>query len=441
MALPLTTISLYSYSPTLRLAPLIMKSLLRFMLVRSVFPPFKADIEALLPICEIAKAQRAYREAPSSLVQSSPRLSRFVNTFTVGPASRLLKELRSSSVLVSALAVLFPDTSSSLASPIEEKPDPEPEQPVDLPDTFSNVSLAGGPESDDEEIATSFAPVSDLFTWAKAETAAASSPDIRDPEAAMREHADRIKKQFEREAERVEAWTQRSALHVSATTTFKALTAALTKGQDEVEGAWLVGSRERSARTVLGWRSLGLLELTTAKSPSKRLAELSFGPSEAAFPLTAVHFPSPPSTVEAVSTVAINSDAITHKPADHVQLIIDVPLSPDAANDLNALQSAVFEADLVQLIFVPAEAALLADANAGIPSVWLIETLYRVVPTYWRHAGELLRREPGEQTIFEGPYERLAPEVLARIMELPESDGELAEGAKLEASGNEEIAA
>lgn len=37
---------------------MIMKSLLRFMLQRQVFPAHKAAIEALLPVCDIAKAQR-----------------------------------------------------------------------------------------------------------------------------------------------------------------------------------------------------------------------------------------------------------------------------------------------------------------------------------------------------------------------------------------------
>lgn len=47
-----------SYTPTLWISPMIMKSLLRFMLQRQVLPAHKAAIEALLPVCDIAKAQR-----------------------------------------------------------------------------------------------------------------------------------------------------------------------------------------------------------------------------------------------------------------------------------------------------------------------------------------------------------------------------------------------
>ena len=74
-------------------------------------------------------------------------------------------------------------------------------------------------------------------------------------------------------------------------------------------------------------------------------------------------------------------------------------------------------------MFVPSEPESISDSCA-VRSVWLIEQLYRVVPTYWRHGAELLRLEPGEQMSFAGPYAPIRPEVLARIMILPESEPE-----------------
>lgn len=341
------------------------------------------------------------------------------------PASRILKQICGSSLLVPAVSTLFPDTDSQLVSPIVEKPDPKPEEPIDLPDVFSNVSLAGGPESDDEGIANRFAPASEIITWAtEANVQQAEDAKPEDPEEAMRARAERIKKELEQAAQRVEAWTQPPADQEPATSVLKKVLAVLNKGARESEGVWRVGARERSARTLVSWKSLGLASFS---STSKRLVQVSLGPHEVDFPLTSMHLSPPSTTVEAVSAVEINSRELAHRLADPTTVLVDLALVDTVPDDLNALKSAILEADLVQLVFVPSEPestlASTLDPDA-VRSLWFIEQLYRVIPGYWRRGGELLRLEPGQQTSFAGPYAPIRPEVLARIMTLPESESE-----------------
>ena len=406
----------HSYTPTLWIAPMIMKSLLRFMLQRQVFPAHKAAIEVLLPVCDIAKAQR--ESFPRS--HATIELTALTSRAAVLPASRILKQICGSSLLVPAVSTLFPDTDSQLVSPIVEKPDPKPEESIDLPDVFSTVSLAGGPESDDEGIANRFAPASEIITWAtEANVQQAEEAKPEDPEEAMRARAERIKKELEQAAQRMETWTKPPAAQEPATSVLKKMLAVLNKGAREPEGVWRVGARERSARTLVSWKSLGLAAFSSA---SKRLVQVSLGPHEVDFPLTSMHLSPPSTTVEAVSAVEINSRE-AHRLADPTTVVVDLALVDTVPDDLNALESAVLEADLVQLVFVPSEPESTSDSYA-VRSLWLIEQLYRVVPAYWRHGGELLRLEPGQQRSFAGPYAPIRPEVLARIMTLPESEPE-----------------
>lgn len=350
------------------------------------------------------------------------------------PASRILEQICGSSLLVPAVSTLFPDTDSLLVSPIVEKPDREPEEPIDLPDLFSNVSLAGGPESDDEGIANRLAPASEIITWAtEAKAQQAEDAKSEDPEEAMRARAERIKKELEQAAQRIEAWTKPPANQEPATSVLKKVLAVLNKGTCEAEGVWRLGARERSARTIVSWKSLGLASFS---STSKRLVQVSLGPHEVDFPLTSMHLSPPSTTVEAVSAVEINSRSLEHSLADSTTVLVDLALVDTVPDDLNALKSAVLEADLVQIVFVPSEPESTLDSHA-VRSLWLIEQLYRVVPAYWRHGGELLRLEPGQQMSFAGPYAPIRPEVLARIMTLPESEPEEEEG---EAGAGEERA-
>ena len=413
---------------------MIMKSLLRFMLQRQVFPAHKAAIEVLLPVCDIAKAQR--ESFPRS--HATIELTALTSRAAVLPASRILKQICGSSLLVPAVSTLFPDTDSQLVSPIVEKPDPKPEEPIELPDMFSNVSLAGGPESDDEGIANRFAPASEIITWAtEANVQQAEAAKPEDPEEAMRARAERIKKELEQAAQRIEAWTKPPTNQEPATSVLKTVLAVLNKGAREPEGVWRVGARERSARTLVSWKSLGLAAFP---STSKRLVQVSLSPHEVDFPLTSMHLSPPSTTIEAVSAVEINSRELAHRLADPTIVVVDLALLDTVPDDLNALKSAVLEADIVQLVFVPSEPASISASTSysyAVRSLWLIEQLYRVIPAYWRHGGELLRLEPGQQMSFAGPYAPIRPEVLARIMTLPESEPEDAED---EAAAGEERA-
>ena len=60
------------YTPTLSLAPQIMKSFLRFMTTRKVIPGYDAEIEACVAVCDVAAKQRAL-SSPASPLRLSGR--------------------------------------------------------------------------------------------------------------------------------------------------------------------------------------------------------------------------------------------------------------------------------------------------------------------------------------------------------------------------------
>ena len=323
----------HSYTPTLWIAPMIIKSLLRFMLQRHVFPGHKVAIEALLPVCDIAKVQRESFGSHAKTERSAlTSRAAFVQCcLRVGSSIRSAARL-CSSLLVPAVSTLLPDTDSQLVSPLTEKPDPEPEEPIDLPDVFSNVSLAGGPEGDDEGIANRFAPASEIITWAtEANVQQAEEAKPEDPEEAMRARAERIKKELEQAAQRMETWTKPPADQEPATSVLKKVLAVLNKGAREPEGVWRVGARERSARTIVSWKSLGLAAFS---STSMRLVQVSLSPHEVDFPLTSMHLSPPSTTVEAVSAVEINSRKLAHRLADPTTVLVDLALVDTVPADL-----------------------------------------------------------------------------------------------------------
>ncbi|KPV74982.1 uncharacterized protein RHOBADRAFT_44499 [Rhodotorula graminis WP1] len=389
-----------AYTPTLSLAPPVIKSFFRFLAARDVIPGHNAGIEACVDVCNVAAKQ-------------------------LHPVQRLFKEVINASQLGPAVKRLFPSPDSTLSSPIVVVPD-FVARPADvLPDVFSNVSLAA-PDSDSDDDADEAQPRSSATaaavperSWPDAHRAPADAPPT-DPEDATRQRLERIRAQFEREAEAQRAWEDAERAHRprSSTAVLKAVvdTAQLAVGEGassesepEQEGTWRVGHKERCARELRGWE----LVAPAAASDGRRLVRLHLGPHERNFPLDASHEFPPLATREAVAALGGGQDAATlerDSSDSPLSLVVDLGESFNVSH-LDALVSppAVLECDLAQLVFVPFHSSP-SSSSPRVAELWTLAALHRLLPAYWRHGGELLRGDPGRPLSFPGEGYEVASE-------------------------------
>ncbi|GAA5897861.1 hypothetical protein JCM8208_003177 [Rhodotorula glutinis] len=375
-----------AYTPTLSLAPQVIKSFFRFMMARKVIPGHDVEIEACVAVCDVAAKQ-------------------------LFPVHRLFKEVINASQLGPAVKRLFPSTDSTLSSPIVVVPD---YVAVDiLPDVFSNVSLAV-PDSDsdvDGDEAPSPIAAADAVperSWPHAHPAPADDAPSLDPEDTTRLRLERIRAQFEREAKAQRAWEDAERAHRprSSTAVLKGVvgSAQLVGGEgsgvgseQEEEGTWRVGHKERCARELCGWE---LVAPASTSEEGRRLVHLHLGPHERTFPLDASHELPPLATREAVAALGGERDALERESSDSLlSLVVDLGPSFDLSH-LDALVSppAILECDLVQLVLVPSS----PTSSPRAAELWTLATLHRILPAYWRHGGELLRDDPGRQLSFPG---------------------------------------
>lgn len=347
----------------------------------------------------------------------------------VYPAQRVFKEILNASQLGPAVQRLIPSPDSTLSSPIVVVPD-FISQPADtLPDLFSNISLAA-PDSDLDVDAYDDAPSSSpaaaaagpVRSWPDAHPAPPDVPPTS-AEDTTRARLERIRAQFEREAEAQRAWedAERAARPKSSTAVLQSVLGAAQvigggKGargrceEDEKEGMWRVGYRERCARELRGWELLA--PAPASASDGRRLVRLHLGPHERTFALDATHDAPPLSTREAVAALGgPDADALeAHSGDSPLSLVVDLGTSFNTSH-LDALASppAILECDLAQLVFVPSSSAPPSTSSPHATELWTLAALHRLIPAYWRHGGELLRGEPGRQLSFPGEGYELGP--------------------------------
>ncbi|BGP16581.1 hypothetical protein JCM10213_000505 [Rhodosporidiobolus nylandii] len=370
------------YTRTLTLAPRIMTSFLKFHLSRNVFSAYKASIKACLAICAIAEEQLL-------------------------PAQTLFKTQATTASLPSAVNRLFPE--AGLTVPVPFVAD---HQPVDLAAGATSFSFDYDPSAIKEELYQLDPPAD----WASSKNSS--------PEADAIAHAERIKKQIELDAQTLEKWSRTSQSLPAIVEHFLRTAERLKLIEAGIAGTWMVGNRERSARTFLGWERLAGKTAkeaadARARAPLKRqeqegeagkaaaaehlLVRLKLGPHEGDFPLTEQHRSMPHATYEAVPDPDFAAKLEDHSLSSPIELVLDIPPTFNLDHFVS-LSSAVLEADLTQLVFVPATPPTSTSTypQPSASSVWLISSLYRVIPPYWREIKpDLLRDEPGRPRSFD----------------------------------------
>ncbi|GEM09952.1 rhoA GTPase effector DIA/Diaphanous [Rhodotorula toruloides] len=296
-------------------------------------------------------------------------------------------QLVNTSTLGSAVRVLFPDADSVLPSPIIDRPDPAKQLLADpLPDVSSAVSIVDDAEEDDElraEVASpEEMPAGDQAKQAKQEKEE-KEPD--EPEEKTRRRIAELEARFERGAMAMEACQKSGRKAETSTSVLKDALAKVYEGDEEVEGEWRVAVRERGARSLVGWEMI---------------------------------------YEGRVAPVAAGGDAGEQRPLEAEEHML--------VKHLDALNSSILEAYLSQLVFIPIPPNDTVETLAT--PLWIVDRRYRVIPSYWQHAGELLREEPGRTMSHPGGYGPLPQETLAKIEE--EMAAEEAEKARAGDAGD-----
>ncbi|GAA5887762.1 hypothetical protein JCM6882_000745 [Rhodosporidiobolus microsporus] len=465
------------YTPTLTLAPKIAGSFLKFQLARNVFPGYSEGIKACIEVCEMAGKQ---------LLPASILLKQLKNHD--GLSATISRLFTPSSTTTATISRLFTpsstttenggETASAFSLPIPFTPDPALLAADDAPDALHSVydisqkTLAEiermseqlGPQTEEEK------GKGDWAEWKKREgggsggkrgKAGGSKGEEgkrdKDQDEAVKEddeetaRLNRVKKQFELDAAARRKWTFRSRSTATAASQLAASTQRLSfvgEGKEKA-ASWILGSRERSARTLEGWEVVagtpvppsvgakgkalaqkqkeGQGEEKKPEGSDRLLVKLKFGAHEEGFPLTThIHAP-PASTLAALEKASLPPETAAHDLSSPVEVVVDLPAFFNLEH-LTTLHRALFEADLTQLVFVPTGAASTSSsaASASLPSLWVFTPLYRLVPPYWTHTTELLREEPREVGRAEWDVGEDAEKGLAKVRRKWEEEEERA---------------
>lgn len=368
----------------------------------------------------------------SQVVAPSPR-PLTVCPLAVHPAHLLLRQAVNVSTLGPGVRVLFPEADSILPSPIVDRPDPVKQINDPLPDVFSAVSIVDDADEDDELGAEVVAPP-EMPTWDQVKQAklGVEEKEPDDPEQRTRRRIAELKERFEREAKAMEAWQKCGRKERSSTSVLKDALGKLQPGEEEVEGEWRVGYRERSARSFVGWDLVyksKVVATTTdhnahqqeQQSDEHSLVKIQLSAHQRDFPVTdALFFPSL-ATQDALASLGNGDSILSHTLDEPLAVLLDLSPALDLKH-LDSLKSSILEADLTQLVFVP------TPPNDTVETLWIVDRLWRVIPSYWHHAGELLREEPGRVMSHPGGYGPSPQEALAKIEE--EMEAEEAERAR-----------
>lgn len=409
------------------------------MSLRSGSPPLscRAFSSSCLPARSSPAARRLSRTAlrcaalrgrsVSCLAQIILAVAHFASP-AVHPAHLLLRQAVNVSTLGPAIRVLFPEPDSVLPSPIVDRPDPVKQLTDRLPDVFSAMSIVDDADEDNELGAEVVSPP-EMPTWEQARQAKQEKEEKEpdDPEERTRRRFAGLKERFEREAKAMEAWQKCGRKDRTSTSVLKDALDKLHKGGKEVEGEWRVGYRERSARSLVGWEIVykGKVAPVAAEGDAgdpqqteeeeHMLVKVQLSPHQRDFPVTdALFFPSI-STQDALATLGNDDSIISHTLDEPLTVLLDLSPSFDLKH-LDALKSSILESDLTQLVFVP------TLPNDTVKTLWIVDRLWRVIPSYWQHAGDLLREEPGRVMSHPGGYGPSPQEALAMIEEEMEAE-------------------
>jgi hypothetical protein len=276
----------------------------------------------------------------------------------------------------------------------------------------------------------------------------------------------RLTKQVETEASLRRQWSSSSApsLLASVDTVISIARRLRLFPTDEnggeekvVEGVWRVGSRELSARTLIGWKVLaetttemkakqpmsekeqaggGKEEQGTERVEERFLVQLQLSGHEEAFPLT--------SKLEQ-NVLETGKDDIDHRNlSSPINLVVDLP-SSFTLSHLDTLTSALFEASLNQLVFLPSSSTSsppFLSTFSSPTSVFFLSHIHRIIPSYWTTQQELLRDEPRPQTavVWEEGEDALTVEKMKEKWEREERELEAAgEASKAQGGRNREV--
>lgn len=302
-----------------------------------------------------------------------------------------------------ALHHLFSDPASTLASPIPDQDRPSaPAQPM-ISDILTVTSFID--ETTDANLEDDTRPL-ELEGW----------PTMAEGEAeggleAQRHKLEQIKKSLEDEAKGFDLWKPHSEATEDAT---KKVNAVLRRiGMDvEMEGEWRVGSKERSARQLLGWEKVEPKQSADGKTmddstlASRTVVRLHLSPHQDDFPVT---------------TFVKECSSFAHRLDEPISVVVDLPDSTLK----HLVKNILFEADLTRLIFVPSDPTIL-ESNPDT-HIWMLSAIYRILPSYYRLIGEGLRDEPGRQRDSDASWE--APPTVEKHLQPPgavSGDGEKA---------------
>lgn len=386
-----------------------------FLLTRNVLPDQTSRIESILPIANLAKVQFSNSAALFNLLLNDP--------------------------FHKSLTTLFPNQNSTLDSPIDleklalykkEKEDAEKKRKKEqnLPKFISGASFLEelGDSTTEEELEKNTTEL--LLTTIDPNDSKTSTTDDSWPNTPRIERdplkiAAKIQKSLEDDVRLLEAWNIPKQDLIEAGQIVKKEFERLGL---EGEGIWKVGFEERSARSILNWEKIDGLKVLKAvevkQAVEEKVKEEKQGEEEVTkqeilpppdlyrlilsghhedFPLTSTITPPPTSTLE---SLAGGPSISPHSLQEEITLIVPSTYHKFFVNNL------VIEADYRQIILTPNPNSTSKSSNVGgkRKELWILNKIYRFLPSYYKYLGENVREEPDRILDFAGNWDPKALE-------------------------------
>lgn len=300
---------------------------------------------------------------------------------------------------------------------------------------------------------TSTSEIIDADANWKGDVESSNSNTTRDPI----KMAQKIQKDLEEEIKKIQSWSLPIPNYKLLTEIIKfeferlgyenSSTLDLVGGEkvSHCGGIWRVGNWERSARSIIGWEKVEGLKKVSGENPSISLAQrdqngqespedkaaaasipadlyrLILSPHHSDFPLTTKLIPPPLSTLEAEKESTVPPALGIHSLQDEINILVPASYHKFFTNNL------VLEADFRQIIFYPSTTSTsinsssttsisksneshLSSTQVGNQQqqqkkefLWIVEKIYRVLPSYYKHIGEDLREEPDRTLSYKFP--------------------------------------
>lgn len=303
---------------------------------------------------------------------------------------------------------------------------------------------------------TSTSEITDADANWKGDIESSNSNTTRDPI----KMAQKIQKDLEEEIKKIQSWSLPIPNYKLLTEIIKfeferlgyenSSTLDVVGGEkvSDCGGIWRVGNWERSARSIIGWEKVEGLKKVSGENPSISVAQkdqkdqelpeeaatasvpadlyrLILSPHHSDFPLTTKLIPPPLSTLEAEKESTVPPVLGIHSLQDEINILVPASYHKFFTNNL------VLEADFRQIIFYPSTTSTsinsssttsisnpnelhLSSTQVGNQQqqqqqqqkkefLWIVEKIYRVLPSYYKHIGEDLREEPDRTLSYKFP--------------------------------------